>query len=98
MLWHREETSPTKQTVPSSIINLEKWSLLLPVGTSKDPTTINQLALAKFSRYPYFYGINEELVMVSNCGGSIDAKNLYPRTEVTENIVWSSFESFIYFN
>ena len=78
------KTQPSKPTLPSQVINLTNWRLVLPTGPPTKATVVSQPALASYSG-PDFQvnAAGNGVVFTAPVGGSTYGSQ-YPRSELDE--------------
>ena len=78
------KTQPSKPTLPSQVINLTNWRLVLPTGPPTKATVVSQPVLASYSG-PDFQvnAAGNGVVFTAPVGGSTYGSQ-YPRSELDE--------------
>jgi hypothetical protein len=81
----RSASGTSNATRPSQVLDLQNWYLTLPTGSSGEPDTVRQPALAAYSSQ--FFQLDparDGVVLTSNAGGVTTANSTYPRSELRE--------------
>jgi hypothetical protein len=91
--------------VPADILNLDNWTLTLPIEGMSAANIIKQPVLNTYYHSKYFYAKNNAVVLIANCGGATTVRSTYPRSELREmkangaiEASWSAKEGKIFLN